>query len=141
MGKEKDTSDLLKALENCEEFGRFYEENKEVFTDKPLYEELYALQERSGLKKNEVIRLAQLSDIYGYKIFEGQRKPERKKLLCLLIALRATFAETQRILKTHGYAMLYAKDPADCVVIYGICNNMNVMQINGLLFEYGFEMI
>ena len=139
--KEKDTKELLDALEKCEEFGKFYEENVEYFADKPLFEELCLLQERSGLKKTEIIKAANISDIYGYQIFEGLRKPDRKKLLCLLIAMRTPFADAQRVLKSSGYSPLYPKIPADCAVIYGLCNKLSVSQINALLFERDLEML
>lgn len=138
---EKNTQDLLDALGKCEEFGKFYEENLECFADKPLFEELCILQERSGMKKAEIIKTANISDIYGYQIFEGLRRPDRKKLLCLLIAMHTSFADAQRILKCSGYPPLYPKIPADCVVIYGLCHKMNIIDINLLLFKYGLDML
>ena len=137
----KDTKVLLDALEKCEEFGKYYSENQEDLLTKTLAEELETLLEKKELKKSAVIRSAQISDIYGYQIFSGARRPERPKLLRLLVAMSANLSETQEFLKHAGYAQLYAKNPADCVVIYGVCHKLNVAQINDLLFEYELPLI
>lgn len=137
----KDTKELLDALEKCEEFGKYYSEHQEDLLKKTLAEELETLLEKKGLKKTAVTRDAQISDIYGYQIFSGARRPERPKLLRLLVAMGASLSETQEFLKHAGFAQLYAKNPADCVIIYGICHKMNVGEINDLLFDYELPLI
>lgn len=65
--------------------------------------------------------------------------PERKKLLALAVGMRLNLEELQTLLKCSGYAPLYAKNPFDCVVIFGVCKGLTVAEINELLFDYGME--
>lgn len=65
--------------------------------------------------------------------------PERKKLLCLAIGLGLSIEETQALLKNAGYSLLYIKHPFDCVVLYGICKQLSIVEINTMLFDYGLE--
>ncbi len=133
----KDTSELLKALEGCESYERFYSENERDLVSEPLSEHLSALIEKKGIKKAEAIRKSELSEVYAYQIFSGVRIPERKKLLALCIGMSLDLSEAQTLLKHCSYAPLYAKNPFDCIVIFGICKGLSVMEINAMLYEYG----
>ena len=77
--------------------------------------------------------------MYAYQIFSGLRVPDRKKLLCLAVGMSLNLDEVQTLLKCAGYSPLYVKLPFDSIVLYGICKNLSVLQINELLFEYGLE--
>jgi len=136
---QKDTSKMLEELKNCSDFSRFYNENREYTVKAALSEYLEALLEKYKVKKADVIRKSELSEVYAYQIFSGVRVPERKKLLCLTIAMGINLDEVQTVLKCCGYAQLYVKNPFDCIVIYGICKNMSVQQINYLLYDYKME--
>lgn len=138
---QKDTSKLVEELGLCPDFQTFYQENKEYMISGDLAELLAQLLERKGLKKSQVIRTAELSEIYGYQIFSGIRVPERKKLLCLAVGMGLNIAETQQLLKCAGYPQLYVKLPFDSVVLYGLCKALTVVQINELMYEYGLEML
>ena len=136
----KDTGELLKALEGFADFGDFYAENAGALKSVSLSRALSALIEEKGLEKAAVVVDSQLSEVYAYQILSGVRaNPARNKVLCLTLAMGLTLDETQKLLKTTGYAPLYAKNPFDCVVIYGILNNMRVMDVNALLFDYTEE--
>jgi transcriptional regulator with XRE-family HTH domain len=104
-----------------------------------LGELLTQFLEEQGLTKPEIVKRSDLSEVYVYQIFSGLRKPERKKLLCLSIAMELNLEQIQTLLKCSGYAPLYVKRPFDSVVMYGICNKQTVGQINELLFEYKLE--
>lgn len=135
----KDTALLLEELRNCSDFRRFYRENAEYLPCHSLSEYLNALVQKHGIKKADAIRRAELSEVYGYQIFSGLRIPERKKLLSLAVGMELTLEEVQTLLKSSGYAPLYAKNAFDCVVIFGICKNLAVAEINDMLFDYGME--
>lgn len=135
----KDTSKLLDELKTCSDFKRFYNENEEYISKKSLSDYLCELLDAHGLKKSEVIKRSELSEVYGYQIFSGVRIPERKKLLCLAVAMELSLDEIQNLLKSSGYAQLYTKNTFDCVVIFGICKKLSVSDINCLLFDYGEE--
>lgn len=138
---EKDTSKIVEELGLCPNFKTFYRENKDYMVMDSLSSLLGRLLEQKGLKKAQVIRNAELSEVYGYQIFSGIRVPERKKLLCLAVGMGLNIDEVQRLLKCAGYPQLYAKLPFDSVVLYGLCKRLSVVQINELLYSYDLEML
>ena len=135
----KDTSKLLEELQSSGSFKKYYEENREEFFAGTLSELLNSLIADKGLKKADVIKESGMSQTYAYQIFNGLRVPERNKLICLGAAMGLTLEEMQKLLKLGGYSPLYVKLPFDCIVVYGICNKKSVMEINYLLYDYGFE--
>ena len=136
---EKETADLLKELDLCDDFHEFYDEHEEQMLECSLSELLARLLEQKKLKKTQVIKHSELSEVYAYQIFSGLRIPERKKLLCIAVAMKLTISETQMLLKYAGYPMLYIRFAADAVVMYGLSKQLSVVEINELLYEYGFE--
>jgi hypothetical protein len=136
---QKDTSEIVKELGLCPDFQIFYRENKDYMVSADLAQLLTELLKSKGLKKSQVIRNAELSEVYGYQIFSGVRVPERKKLLCLAVGMELNIEQAQTLLKCAGYAPLYVKLPADSVVLYGLCKGMSVLEINELLYKYDLE--
>ena len=100
---------------------------------------LDTLIKKHNLKKSQVIRCAEISEVYAYQIFSGIRVPDRKKLLCLAIAMELSLDEVQSLLKCAGYSTLYVKLPFDSVIIYGICKKLSVGEINETLYDYDLE--
>lgn len=137
----KSTTELLKELEQCDEFRTFRGANASAFSDRTIADCVNDLVATKGLKKADVIRRSGLSEPYAYQIFSGYRVPERTKLISLAVGMRLSFEEVQTLLKQAGYATLYAKNEFDCVVIFGICKNMSVMDINAMLYEYGLDLL
>lgn len=135
----KDTSKLVEELGLCDEFRTFYDENKDYMISQELHDMLLQLVWEKGLQKAPLFRKAEISEIYGYQIFSGARLPDRKKLLCLAVAMELNVEEVQTLLRCAGYAPLYVRRPADSVVLYGICQKMSLPEINAMLFEYGQE--
>ena len=136
--KKKDTAALVEELKNCDDFKRFHETNTDSSTDGcVLSDMLKEAIENSGLTRPEIVKNSTVSEVYAYQIISGARRPARDKLLALTVAIKMNLEETQRLLKSNGYPELYVKNTFDSVVMYGICNRMNVIEINALLFEYG----
>ena len=136
---QKDTSEIVKELGLCPDFQTFYKENKEYMVSADLAQLLAELLEQKGLKKSQVIKNAEFSEVYGYQIFSGVRMPERKKLLCLAVSMKLNIDEAQQLLKCGGYPPLYVKKPFDSVVLYGLCKELSVVEINELLYKYELE--
>lgn len=136
---QKDTSEIVKELGLCPDFQTFYKENKEYMVSADLAQLLAELLEQKGLRKSQVIKNAEFSEVYGYQIFSGLRVPERKKLLCLAVSMKLNIDETQQLLKCGGYPPLYVKKPFDSVVLYGLCKELSVVEINELLYKYELE--
>ena len=136
---EKNTSEIVKELGLCPDFQTFYSENKDYMVSQKLTDLLAQLLKSKKLQKSLVIKNAEISEVYGYQNFSGIRVPERKKLLCLAVGMGLNIEEVQQLLKCAGYAQLYVKLPFDSIVLYGLCKGLSVVQINGLLYEYGLE--
>ena len=136
---QKDTSEIAKELGLSPDFQTFYDENKEHMVSADLTQLLAELLKSKGLKKSQVIKNAELSEVYGYQIFSGLRIPERKKLLCLTVGMELNIDEAQQLLKCAGYPPLYVKKPFDSVVLYGLCKGLSVVEINELLYKYDLE--
>ena len=136
---QKDTSKIIEDLGLCADFKTFYNENKEYMVSATLSQMLNELIKEKGLKKSEVIRKSELSEVYSYQILSGLRVPERKKLLCLAVGMGLNLDEVQTLLKCAGYSPLYVKISFDSIVIYGICKQLSIVEINELLFEYDLE--
>ena len=135
----KDTAEIVKELGLSPDFRSFYNNNKDQMITVGLTELLAQLLAEKGLRKSQVIKASELSEVYGYQIFSGLRVPERKKLLSLAIGMALNIAEAQQLLKCAGYPQLYVKLPFDSIVLYGLCQKYSVVQINELLYEYGLE--
>ena len=135
----KDTGEIVKELGMCPDFKTFYDENRSYMVSASLPELLEAKLAEKGLSRAAVIRAAELSEVYAYQIFSGVRVPKREKLLCLAVAMGLNIDEVQTLLKCAGYPALYVKLPFDSVLLYGICKRMSVVEINGLLYDYGLE--
>lgn len=135
----KDTSEIVKELGLCPDFKTFYRENQDHMISDSLARLLQKLLDAKELKKAQVIKKAELSEVYGYQIFSGLRVPERKKLLCLAVGMELNIEEAQQLLKCAGYSQLYVKLPFDSVILYGLCKGLSVLQINELLYEYDLE--
>ncbi len=136
---QKDTAEILKALEGYDEFKTFYSENKQYMIKDNLSCLLDRLFKKSGLAKSQIINDSLLSSNYAYQIFSGLRVPERKKLLCIALAMRLSLDETQTLLKTAGYAPLYAKIPFDSIILFAVCKQLSVAETNEILFDYNIE--
>ena len=135
----KNTTKIVKELGLCEDFKTFYDENRDYMIEKSLSELLNSLIEEKNLKKSHIVKNSEISEVYAYQIFSGLRIPERKKLLCIAVAMELKLNEVQTLLKCAGYSPLYVKIPFDSVVMYGICKKLSVIQINKLLFEYDLD--
>lgn len=139
---QKDTAKILEELKECSDFKKFYNENNEYISNTSLADYLNNIIEKKKLKKAEIIRKAEISEVYAYQIFSGIRKnPERNKLLCLAFGMELNLDETQELLKISGYSQLYVKKPFDSVIIYALCNQLTVMEANNLLYDYDLETI
>ena len=136
---QKDTTEILKALQLCDDFKTFYDENKDYMVNKSLAQLLNQLLQETGISKAKAIKNAEMSEMYGYHIFAGTRIPERGKVLALAIGMGLNIDQVQQLLKAAGYTTLYAKQPFDSIVLYGIVKKLTVPQINELLYDYGME--
>ena len=135
----KDTAKIVEELNICPDFNSFYDENKNYMVGEKLSALLSELLKKYDLKKSQVIRASEISEVYAYQIFSGHKTPERNKLLCLAIGMSLNIDEVQTLLKCSGYAPLYVKIPFDSILLYGICKKLSVVEINEILYDYGLK--
>lgn len=136
----KDTEKLLEELKSYADFGEFYRENRELVASVTLSDFLNELIEKKHLNKADIVANSEMSEVYVYQIISGIKpNPKRKKLLCIAFGMNLTLDETQLLLKKTGYAPLYAKNPFDAVIIYGLSKGLGIVDVNNLLFEYDQE--
>ncbi len=130
----KSTDDLLAELQGQKPLEAYIADNQDAFYSKQLAQVLCQLVEEKQTTKYEVIKRAELTEVYGYQIFAGKRLPSRDKLLCLCIGLGLSVDETQQLLKQVGMAPLYAKLKRDSIILYEVGHGQNVVAINERLY-------
>lgn len=131
----KETKEMLEQLKTAESLDGYLRENEDQLVDGTIREQLETALRETGLSKAEVLRRAEINDIYGYQLFAGSRKPSRDKLIALCIGMSLTLDRTQALLKATGFAPLYAKNKRDSILIFGIQNNQTVLEINTALYD------
>lgn len=132
--KKKNTGDLQEELTSAADLNCFLQKNKEQFVTQPFCELLQNLFQQSGLSKAVLAKRSGTSEVYLYQIFSGVRTPSRDRVLCLCIGLNAQLEQTQELLKQSGFAQLYVKNRRDAITIFGLLHQMDLDQINDMLF-------
>ncbi|MBR6229660.1 MAG: hypothetical protein IKQ97_07985 [Eubacterium sp.] len=110
----------------------------ELIEEMSLSEFLDQLLLRYAVRKNEIIRRANLDTTYGYQIFQGKKKtPSREKLLRLALAWPLTVDETKRLLYYGKAETLYPRVRRDAYLMYAIHNRFTVLETDQYLYEHG----
>lgn len=130
----KPTNELMNALSESSSIQNYIQTEQKHFIDSTISDYLNQLVEEKALKKSDVIKKAELNEIYGYQIFSGKRIPSRDKLISLSFGMSLSLEETQALLKYAGYAPLYPKQKRDSLMIWGISHQFTIYQINELLY-------
>ncbi len=131
----KSTDQLMDELMKAHNISNYLKENSIYMISDELPTYLTNILKKKRLVKSAVIKNSELSEVMGYQIFSGTRKPSRDSLLSLCIAMQLDVEETQEILKIAQFASLYPKSKRDCIIINGIATNKSVAQINETLYE------
>lgn len=137
----KPTTELLSELTSPTPLAEYIADNRAVFLNGGLSESLLQIIREKNLKKSAVLKRAEINEIYGYQIFSGTRRPSRDKLISVCIGMFLSLDETQTILKSNGYPVLYPKIKRDSIIIKCISSEKSVFETNGVLFEYGQELL
>ncbi len=131
----KNTDQLMDELMKAHNISDYLKENSIYMISDELPTYLTNILKKKRLVKSVVIKNSELSEVMGYQIFSGTRKPSRDSLLSICIAMGLDVEETQEILKIAQFASLYPKAKRDCIIINGIVTNKSVSQINETLYE------
>lgn len=133
----KETKEMLEQLKRAESLDGYLAENTAEMVDGTLQTHLTALLEETGLSKSEVLRRAEINDIYGYQLFAGSRRPSRDKLVALCVGFGLSDERAQQLFKAVGFAPLYPKNRRDSILLFGLQKGYTVLQINNVLYEHG----
>lgn len=134
---EKLTEELLSELLDAPTIDGFVAKN--VLGHRKLGEYLEELLEQKGLKRSQVVHMANLNETFGYQIFTGQRNPSRNKVLQIAFAMALSLRETNRALEAAGVSSLYSKDRRDAIIIFCLDRGCSLQKVNEELYRFGEE--
>ena len=133
--KKKPTDELMQELMTSTNMNEYLKDSESHFVDSEISSALHAMLKSKGLKKSEVIKKANINEIYGFQIFSGIRNPSRDKIVALSIGMKLSVDETQSLLKIAECAPLYPKKKRDSIILFGIKNESTIIEINESLYE------
>lgn len=134
---EKLTEELLSELLDAPTIDGFVAKNG--LGHRKLGEYLEELLEQKGLKRSQVVHMANLNETFGYQIFTGQRNPSRNKVLQIAFAMALGLRETNRALEAAGVSSLYSKDRRDAIIIFCLDRGCSLQKVNEELYRFGEE--
>lgn len=128
---EKTTGELTGILKQAhlEDIPAFIDENTSEKLNFPAY--MDAIIERTGRKRQDIFRAADIDPKYGYKLLTGEaHTADRDKLLRIFTALEMSLREVQRALEIYGAAPLYPRLRRDAVIM--IAFNRGISDVDAL---------
>ena len=135
------TGDLMNRLtstESHEELDQYLEQIRDKYP-KDLSSYIKAILAEKGMSIADMQKRSCIDRTYIYQIMDGSKRPGRDKIIAMAVACKMTLPECQRALEIAQEGILYAKSRRDSVVIYAINNKMDIMDLNGLLEQYGLQ--
>lgn len=133
----KPTDDLMNELLKANNIKEYLKENSKYMVSDEIATYLNNIIAKKGLVKSEVIKKTEFSEVMGYQIFSGTRRPSRDSLICICNAMELCLDETQSLLKIAGFSALYPKIKRDSIIILGFNEGKPVNKINEALYESG----
>ncbi|TWH48285.1 hypothetical protein [Sporomusa sp. KB1] len=128
------TGALIKILKNAKDLKIFLQENESSITDPTLREYLEKLLSLKGLKRQDVIKSANLDSNYINQLFSGiKTKPGRNQTLSLAFGFGLNNEETARLLKFAEVGALYPKNKRDAIIIHSLETGKSITQANEIL--------
>ena len=138
--KTGDLMDKLTSTDSTEELDRYLNEIRDKYPN-DLSSYLKAVFAEKGMSTADVQKRSSVDRTYIYQIMDGTKHPGRDKIVAIAIASGMTLAECQRALEIAQEGILYAKSRRDSLMIYAINKKLSIMDLNGLLEEYGFDQL
>lgn len=111
------------------DWDEFLDDNIRLFFDELL--------NKSGKKKSEIIRKANLSRVYGYQLMEGRRKGKRDYYLLIALAMSLDLKTTQRMLAIVQYGALHPLIKRDAAIIFAINHNYDIIKAYEFMCSLG----
>jgi len=139
---ETTTTRLTKVLKSGKDIHIILQENDSSISTPTLQEHLEKLMYSKGLKRQDVIKRAELDGNYVNQLFSGiKTKPGRDHTLSLAFGFGLDKGETDRLLKIAGVGALYPKNKRDAVIIHSLENGKSVTETNEVLGSLGLGIL
>lgn len=84
---------------------------------------------------NRIQKNVAMSKSQFFDVLSGKAKPQRNHIVKIGIAMQLSVLEINELLKLAHHKELYAKNPEDVIVIYGIQNGMSIIEIEDELMK------
>lgn len=78
-----------------------------------------------NMKHTDIIRMLNVERSYGYQLLNGRRIPTRIQIVKIGLILNLNFTEMQKMLKSAGKEILYARNVTDARVIYALEHDLD----------------
>ncbi len=135
------TQTLLERLRAGQSITQFFEENQDSIYDFPLNECLKAYIAQKRSPHAMLIRESGMNRRYFYDILSGKRRPDQNYVLRILLALGASVADAQWLLRCASYPQLYIRNRRDAVILYALEHALCVKECNQMLGRLGLDQI
>ena len=109
------TQDMQERLK-----GDFFPQDADAFMEEDVCAFFDLLLKKTGWKKSDVIRLANLNRTYGYQIMGGQRLGKRDYYLSIALAMSLDLKTVQRMLAITHSSALHPLVKRDAAIIFAI---------------------
>ena len=119
--------------------GDSFPQDWEEFLDEDIRKFFDELLEKTGQKKGDVIRKANLSRTYGYQLMEGRRKGKRDYYFLIALAMSLDLKTTQRMLSVTQCGSLHPLIKRDAAVIFAINHGYDILQTYSFMSSLGLE--
>ena len=134
------TRELWAKLFKAPSLRSFFDEHSGV--ELPAFSDyIEQLADERDEKRDAVITRAGLERSFGYRLFNGTRKPSRDTVLQLAFGLGLDCDAAQQLLKVAGASALHPKVKRDAVIAYCLHNRRKLMDAQELLYEYGLPLL
>ena len=134
------TAGLSKILKSPKDILSILKENKEFITTPTLKSHLEELLSSKGMKRQDVIKRAELDGNYANQLFNGiKTKPGRDQVLSLSFGFMLDKDEADRLLRVAGLGAMYSKNMRDAVIIHALENGNPITQTNEVLASLELE--
>ena len=136
------TEGLSRILKSPKDILTILQENKKSITTPTLKEHLEELLSSKGMKRQDVIKRAELDSNYANQLFNGiKTKPGRNQVLSLSFGFKLNKEEADRLLRVAGLGALYSKNTRDAVLIHALENGNPITQTNEVLASLELEIL
>ena len=129
------TEDLLEHLLASSSPEAYLSEG--TIDDRSLADYLLDLLDQKGMTRADVVRASAVNPTFVYQIFDGKRKVGRDTAIKLVLGMRCSLREAQRLLRHAGVSELWCKNRRDAIIIYCIEHGLDRAETDDELFRLG----